>query len=324
MTACPRATVLICTWNRPGGLQNALEGLAKQTLSLDRFEVVVVDNNSTDNTREVVAAYASRSERPEAAPKHSPRLTYILETRQGKCWALNTGIAAARGEIIACLDDDCVPEPDWLVELLRPFERQEVALVGGTCPSVFSDAVRGDPYKLLLANRFFGDFAPYDEFTEISNKNLPLGMNLAFRKEVAGAVGGFDVRLGPRPEAHLGREETHFIGAAQKQGFRVFYTPSAVVRHHIEDRRISRESIWRHGYFSGMGSCRERHGSDQSTLRKIGPSLIFLAELIYSSSRRAVLVFSPRKSAVARFRTAAALGKLAELWSRDRTLWYRS
>ena len=304
-----RMSVLICTWNRPDGIRRALEGLAEQTLPSNEFEVVVVDNNSTDNTREVVQSLTGRVPYP---------LHYILESRQGKCWALNTGIAAASADIVACLDDDCVPEPGWLAEIQRGFERPEVALLGGSCPSVFSDAVCGDPYRLFLANRFFGDFAPYDEFTEILNKNLPLGMNLAFRKEVAGAVGGFDVRLGPRPEAHLGREETSFIRAAQRAGFRVFYTPSAVVRHYIEDKRVSWEAVWRHGYFSGMGSCRERcrDTAELSLVRKIVPSLIFLAELAYSSLRRAVFVLSPRKAAIARFRTAAAMGKLAELWSR--------
>lgn len=306
--SCTRVSVLICTWNRPDGLRSALNGLAKQTLAPERFEVVVVDNNSTDNTSDVVESQAKTSPYP---------LKYVLETRQGKCWALNTGIASARGDIIACLDDDCVPEPDWLSEISDAFERQEVGLLGGPCLSVLSDSVQGDPYRLFLANRFFGDFAPYSEFAEVIDKNLPLGMNLAFRKEVAEAAGGFDVKLGPRPDAHLGREETGFIRSAQKAGYRVFYAPSAIVRHHIEDKRVSWESVRRQAYFSGRGVCRERYGAaaDGPAVGKIVPSLIFLAELAYSMLRRALFAFSRRKAAVARFRAAAAMGKLAELWS---------
>jgi len=302
-----RASVLICTYNRAGGLKAALEGLARQTLSAGEFEVVVVDNNSTDNTVEVVQTAAKTVPYP---------VRYVLETRQGKCWALNTGIAAARADIVACLDDDCVPDPNWLAEIVRAFERTEVGVLGGPCRSVFSDAVRRDSFRVFLAERFFGDFAPYADFTEVFDQDLPLGMNLAFRKAVAAQVGGFDVRLGPRPKAHLGREETAFIRAAQKAGYRVFYSPSMVMWHHIEDRRVSWETVRRQAYFSGRGVCRERYGAAArgSAVRKIGPGLIFLAELVYSALRTALFLFSRRRFAVARFRMIAAVGKLAELW----------
>ncbi|MGC8862118.1 MAG: glycosyltransferase [Armatimonadota bacterium] len=305
---CPRISVIICTWNRSDGIRAALGGLARQTLPPEEFEALVVDNNSRDDTRQVVASIASTAPYP---------VHYILETRQGKCWALNAGITAANGEIVACLDDDCVPDDDWLAQIAGAFEREEVGIVGGPCLSVFSEDVRADEYRHFLGRRFFGDFAPYTAFTEIFDKNLPLGMNLAFRKEVADAVGGFDVRLGPRPEAHFGREETAFIRAAQRAGYRVFYSPSMVVRHHIQDGRVTWEAIRRQGYFSGRGVCKERYGraARGSLIRKVAPTLIFTAELVYSTLRRVLFIFSPRKAAVAGFRAAAAAGKLVELWS---------
>lgn len=310
MNTHPLISVLICTWNRCESLNASLKGLSNQTFPPNKFETIVVDNNSTDQTRNMVESFA----------KTSPyTLIYILEPRQGKCWALNTGISAANAEIIACLDDDCVPEPDWLSEIARAFENPEVGIVGGACLSVFSDYVHADPYREFLAHRFFGDFAPYDRFTEIFDKNPPLGMNLAFRKEIANVVGGFDTRLGPRPDAHFGREETGFIRKAQKAGYRVFYTPYAVVRHHVEDKRVTWESVRRLAYFSGRGICREKYGDaiNASILRKLALSGVFLAELVYSALR--IILFAPwrKRTSVARFRALAAIGKLTELWRSD-------
>ncbi len=179
-----------------------------------------------------------------------------------------------------------------------------------------------DRYRLFLANRFFGDLAPYTGFTEVFDSNLPLEMNLGFPREVAKAVDGFDVELGPRPEAHLGLEDRRFIRCARKARFRAFYLPSMIVRHHIEGDRVTSESVRQQAYFSGRGACRERYGGTarEPAIHKIGPSLMFLAELGYSTLWRALFALSSRScgrnAVVARLavdrRTRAAYNSVGE------------
>ena len=272
----------------------------------------MVDNNSTDDTAQVVDYQLRQVPYP---------LIYAVEDRQGKCWALNRGLDIARGEIIACLDDDCVPDPGWLAAVTEAFEDPRIALLGGPALSVFSDSVKSDAFREFLANRFLGDFAPFEAVTEIHEKNRPLGMNLSFRREVARAVGGFDLNLGPRPGSHIGREETAFIKSAQSRGYHVFYSPAVVVKHFIEDKRVSRESILRQAFFSGVGVCRERHEDEirDSVASRLKLSAVFLGEIGYSALRMALLAWNPRRAFVARFRAVAARGKLREVWaSRER------
>jgi glycosyltransferase involved in cell wall biosynthesis len=101
-----KITVILCTYNRCRSLAKALESVAAQTFSKSvEWEVVVVDNNSRDQTREVVA---------ELNHRHPGRFRYLLEQRSGKSYALNAGITEARGDILAFMDDDVTVEPTWL------------------------------------------------------------------------------------------------------------------------------------------------------------------------------------------------------------------
>lgn len=122
----PELSVVICTHNRAPDLRAALDSLSQQLLEAHRFEILVVDNNSGDDTRAVV----------EGSPIH-PRPRYIFEGTLGLCNARNTGWNAARGDIVAYLDDDALAYPDWATEILAAFERAspETGCVGGRiCP----------------------------------------------------------------------------------------------------------------------------------------------------------------------------------------------
>lgn len=303
-------SVLICTWNRAYGLDTMLRALAEQSLSSKAFEVLIVDNNSTDSTRKVVR---------NVAAKMPFDLRYLFETRPGKCWALNAGIESAKADFVLCMDDDCTPDGNWLETVLKSFDDPDVGIVGGSALSVFPKSVQQDSNRLFLANRFFGDFAPYDSWTEIFDKNPPLGMNLAFRKTLCDKIGGFDVALGPRPGRHIGREETAFIRRAQQAGYRVFYNPKAVVYHHIQEERVCWPAIRKQAYFSGVGICREKYLGDggASLARKLELSLVFCLELAYSSLRTGLYFCLPKKRIAAKFRLAAAQGKMAELWTTE-------
>src|SRR5579863_4847408 len=118
-----KVTVILCTYNRCHVLSKALESAAASKLPPSyQWQVLVVDNNSPDRTREVVEDFA----------QHNPgRFRYLFESKQGKSNALNTGIREAEGDILAFMDDDVTVDPSWLYNLTSVLEDETWAGTGG-------------------------------------------------------------------------------------------------------------------------------------------------------------------------------------------------
>src|SRR5262245_28178236 len=110
-----KLTLAICTYNRAGLLGRALDSALTQTLPRDEFEILIIDNGSTDGTRQVVAAYQART----------PNLRYVLEPQPGIAHARNRAAAEALGEYLAFLDDDAWADAKWLAELTHPLGSQD-------------------------------------------------------------------------------------------------------------------------------------------------------------------------------------------------------
>ena len=109
-----RVTVAIITYNRCRYLRQTLSGMVRQDYPADRWELLVVDNNSTDETRDVVTSFVTSSPAPRR----------ILETRQGLDFGRNRAIEEARGDLVVLVDDDILVEPDWLTQLIAPFSSE--------------------------------------------------------------------------------------------------------------------------------------------------------------------------------------------------------
>src|SRR5579872_592596 len=162
-------TVILCTFNRCASLRRALESLARQMLPESvEWEVLVVDNNSTDGTRDVAAEFCRMN---------SARSRYVFEPEQGKSNALNRGIRDAKGEILAFIDDDVIADPDWLRNLTAPLSNPTWVGVGGriVAPRDFSPppwlAMEG-PYDMS------GILALFDKGRESSElREPPFGTN---------------------------------------------------------------------------------------------------------------------------------------------------
>jgi len=222
-------SVVIATRDRAEQLRGCLHAL-RGSLPPPGWsvEVIVVDNGSTDATAGVVA-----SER--AAGVLGVR--YLVESRRGKAYAVNTGTAAAAGALIAFLDDDVVPEAGWLYHAVAPFDR--------------------DPGLGLLAGRVVGPGSGGGPATTQANEETPLdpdrslqglvlGCNLAVRPEVIAAVRGRDTRLGPgRGFAY---EDIDFVYRVLRRGVRGLFSPLPIVVHHPGDRNRSVE------YLRGRGA----------------------------------------------------------------------
>ncbi len=214
-----------------------------------KWELLVVDNNSTDATRGIVEDYCRRF----------PGLVrYLFEARQGKSNALNRGIQEARGDALAFIDDDVTAESDWLQNLTAPLQNSIWAGVGGriVSPSDFSPppwlALEG-PYSLG------GVLALYDKGMEgVELKEPPFGTNMAFRRHVFDKYGLFHPDIGPRPGSEIRGEDTEFGRRVLAGGERLWYAPSAIIHHPVPEPRLRKEYFLRFLYDQGRASIREK------------------------------------------------------------------
>jgi len=196
----PDISVVVCTYNRAALLRRALLSLFAQKTEKRSYEIIVIDNNSADDTPATV----------EALKAESPvNLCYFRETRQGNAYARNAGVEQARAPLVAFLDDDCIADENWLSIIKSTFDRDpEVAFVGGRVLPVWES----DPPSWLSTSHW-APLALLDYGTEerkISGQT-PLGLltaNIAVRKEVFDQLGGFLPSL-QRVKGSIGSMEDH-------------------------------------------------------------------------------------------------------------------
>lgn len=263
------ATVLICTYNRAERLAETLDSLSRSVTSLS-WDVLVVDNNSRDHTRAVVMTRVA---------DYPVALRYLFEPRQGKSHALNTGLAATTGRIIAFTDDDVRVSPRWLDAAAQPLLRDRtIDYTGGPvrpiwerpCPS-WLDPVRTDLWGTLAIL----DYGP-EPFIFEDRRRVPLGANMAVRRSLIDRIGGFDPALGRRGHSLLGQEQAEFFCRSRAAGARGLYVPEMAIEHHVPASRLTRAYFRRWWFWKGVARSRleRRHsvtelGVDLSHVRRL-------------------------------------------------------
>ncbi len=235
-------SVVIATYNRAADLRATLESLAALRPDGD-WEVIVVDNNSTDGTRAVVESAAAAFPAP---------LRYVFEREQGRSPALNAGIRLASGEIVATTDDDVRVEADWLNRAAEGLARLNCDYVGGRVLPIWGAAPppwlpdRGGRQWAVIALLDYG--AQPIEF----GARVPLGVNMAFRRDAFTRAGLFDPNTGRRAGTLLGQEVREWCIRARAAGLRGFYVPELAVRHIIPASRLNKAYFRRWFYWRGI------------------------------------------------------------------------
>lgn len=226
-----KISVVVCTYNRCESLAKALDSLALSVPPESvEWEVLVVDNNSSDKTREVIEGFCRR---------YSGRFRYLFEARQGKSYALNAAICEAQGDILAFTDDDVTVEPTWLRNLTAPLQN---SIWVGTGGRTFPEKNFSAPRWLGLKDRYWqGPLGIFDLGAAACEiVATPFGNNMAYRKEIFGRYGGFRTDLGPRPGSEIRNEDTEFGQRLLSAGERLWYEPSAVVYHSTPEGRVQK------------------------------------------------------------------------------------
>ena len=241
-------TIVLCTFNRKDDLATALNSAAALVLPESiEWEILVVDNNSTDGTHDLVEEFRTR---------HGSRIRYLFEPQQGKSHALNSGIREARGKVIAFMDDDVMVEPTWLQNLTAALHSGDWAGAGGR---VIPKWTRPVP-RWLMPQAWYAagplvQFNLGDQAGELLEP--PFGTNMAFRKEVFEKYGSFSVELGPRPGSEIRNEDTEFGARLLAGGERLRYEPSAVVYHPVPENRLYKKFFLAWWFHKGEANIRQ-------------------------------------------------------------------
>lgn len=242
-------TVILCTYNRCQSLSKALQSVAASEMpSSIVWEVLVVDNNSHDQTREVVEDFARRN---------PGRFRYLFELKPGKSHALNAAIREAHGNILAFIDDDVTVARNWLHNLTAALDGNAWAGAGGR---ILPEKAFSPPPWLPLdgRNNMAGILALFDLGEEpIELDRPPFGTNMAFRKKMFEEHGGFRLDLGPRPGSELRNEDTEFGRRLLAAGERLRYEPSAIVYHRVPEERLRKEYFLNFCFDHGRALVRE-------------------------------------------------------------------
>jgi GT2 family glycosyltransferase len=240
-----RISVIIATYNRAALLDECLVHLSQQAFG-PNDEVIVVDNGSTDHTRDVAIAHQRR---------FPVRLSLLSELTPGKSPALARALAVAGGDVLAFLDDDVNVDREWLTVVRDAMRDPAIALIGGRVVPRWEHSV---PSWLRLAPTHHArlgaplgllDYPP--DVVQLGARTV-LGANMAVRRMVFETVGGFATHVGKLRGTLLSGEDHELCQRVQRAGFRAVYVPAAIVHHWVpaERARVSYFVNW--FYWSGI------------------------------------------------------------------------
>lgn len=240
MTApSPDVTVLVPTYRRQERLRRLLAAVLVQQAPFS-WELLVVDNDAGGSARQVV----------ETVGLAGIPVRYVVEPTLGAVHARNRGIREAAGRVVAMLDDDVIPRPEWLATVCAPLLEGAASGAGG--PVVLDAAV--------TRPRWFdeGGIGGYltahslgEERRALTDDEILVTANAAFDRDALRRVDGFDARFGPRGSVQLVADDAHLVRQLMRAGGTLLWLPDAVVDHDLPPERLSRRYLLRRAYWQG-------------------------------------------------------------------------
>jgi glycosyltransferase involved in cell wall biosynthesis len=297
-------SVIICTYNRSESLRGTLESLAKMEVPADlTWELIVVDNNSADNTRGVIEEFIRTS---------NLAVRYIFEGQQGLSHARNRGIRESRGEIIAFTDDDVRVSSRWLTELDATFNGSDCMAVAGRIIAAWDGVEKPAWLSGTGSDRLMR--GPLVDTGNGPTTNagvvLPWGANMAFRKSAFREHGLFRTDLGVSGSGRLVGEDTEFGRRLISAGETVAYSHEAVVFHPVDKRRLTKAYFLSWSFNYGRSCVREDRWPEKSVLWFGIPRYMF-RELLANYARWVTCYARARRFRY-KVQVYSSLGQIAE------------
>jgi glucosyl-dolichyl phosphate glucuronosyltransferase len=238
-----KVSVVIPTYNRAEELRATLQSLAN-VAHPGAWEVIVVNNNSTDHTASLLE---------QATEAYPVPLRALHEQIQGRSAALNTGVLAAHGDVIALTDDDIRFDRNWLVEAVAGVDRFNGEYIGGKILPLWPPTTRPSWSSMESARqRSVLGLVDYGNEAFPFDNRPPVGGNMAMRRDVIERVGLWNNDIGRKAGTLLGQEQREWCIRARRAGLRGVYVPEMLVHHVVPSSRLTRKYFYRWFYWHGV------------------------------------------------------------------------
>lgn len=240
-----KISAIICTYNRSDYLSKAISSLLDQTLTKENYEILVIDNCSTDNTSQIAKELQSKYR----------NIRYFYEPTQGLSAARNRGIKEAEGELVAFLDDDATACREWLEEYIKVFkDYPNAGCAGGRIDLVWPDSKKPDWMPERFEQPYYGKFYKGEYIKKLSYPETPNGGNLCIRKEIINKIGVFNEKLGRKKQNLQSNEEFEFMERMRDND--IIYVPKAFVFHYVIPERVDRSYIFERAFWQGISDVK--------------------------------------------------------------------
>lgn len=238
-----RISAIICTHNREKTLKNAIQSLIHQTLDASLYEIIVVDNASTDRTAEIAGEFS-----------FVENFTYVYEPRLGLSYARNTGVDRASGRIVAFIDDDAIASTDWMEKILKAFSDIPCAgAVGGKVEPVWE--VPPPPWLCDFMQFALSLLDWSEEPLELGTDQFLIGTNMAIPRDLLIRYGAFTPLLGRKGNNLISSEEIELIEKIRDSGRTIYYDPGILVQHFVPSARLKQSWFKKRWFAEGVSDA---------------------------------------------------------------------
>lgn len=239
MSKIPEISVAVCTYNRTDVLPKCLESLANQSAEKELFEVLIIDNNSTDNTKQITSDFCEKS----------LNFKYIFEEKQGLSQARNRAIDEAKGTYLAYIDDDAIADKEWVEKIIFVIQNyKNIAAFGGKILPWYNTE-KPKWFKEEFGLRSWGD-----EHLQLSLQNYPFGLsgsNMIFKKDILAKYNGFSAEYGMTGNKIAFGEESLLFNKMLRNNENVQYFPDLFVYHLVSEKSFSLKNTFKRSVQNG-------------------------------------------------------------------------
>ena len=273
-THTPKLSILICTYNRADILAECLQSLTKQTAPPQDFEVLVINNNSTDHTQQTAESFIGKV----------PNLCVIVETQQGLSYARNRGYAEARADWVLYLDDDALASENLAERAIWTIENYDYQMFGGVALPWYKYP-KPDWYKdqYVATNEL-----PYDTVSKIHGNQYAIGCIMVIKKSLFEQYGGFDVRLGMTGKTIAYNEEIELQQRFRKHGIAIAHDPELIIHHLVAPYKLTVDWFFKSAFALG------RDNVDAKNVRKHPLNLLLISLVAFGQMLVHLLIYTPR------------------------------
>ncbi|MCX7955031.1 MAG: glycosyltransferase [Bacteroidales bacterium] len=287
-----RLSFIICTYNRHNYLKKCVDSIITQrSINLNEIEIVIVDNNSTDKTKDLIYEYIKE--------KKFNNIKYVSETNQGLSYARNKGVNTARGEWLAFIDDDAYLHNLYVYNFFALLNKNINAVAFGGPILLDFETQIPKWYNNYIAS-VWGYFKPYNKSRFFSNNIYPRGSNMIIKKEIFDKYGLFNTHLGRKGEILLGGEEKEFFLRMKNEKF--YFDNSLIIFHYVPENRVNIEYIKKQSIFIGLSERIRIKNCHNLIFKKLieelkktlGSFLIALKFLIHLEIEKSIIIIKLR------------------------------